>query len=95
METLFFIFLIVEVIMSIVAFIFYGADKNKARKGKWRISEKTLLLLAFFFGAPGALFGMKFFRHKTKHLQFTIPVPIFLVMQAALCVYLFYSAFMA
>lgn len=81
--------------MSLVAFIFYGADKNKAKKGKWRISEKTLLLLAFFFGAPGALFGMKFFRHKTKHRQFTIPVPIFLVLQAILCAYLFNGAFIA
>ena len=93
MKTLFYAFLIVEAVMSIVAFIFYGADKHKAKKGKWRISEKTLLLLAFFFGAPGAYYAMKKFRHKTQHKQFTIPVPIFLILQAALCVYLAYAAF--
>lgn len=95
MRNLFYIFLIVEAVMSLAAFIFYGADKYKAKKGKWRISERTLLLLAFFFGAPGAYLGMQKFRHKTQHKQFTIPVPVFLILQAALCVYLFYSAFIA
>ena len=87
METLFFIFLIVEVIMSIVAFIFYGADKNKAQKGKWRISEKTLLLCAFFMGSLGAFLGMRVFRHKTQHKQFVILVPVFLVVNLGVIVW--------
>ncbi len=94
MKTVFYAFLIVEAVMSIAAVILYGADKHKAKKGAWRISERTLLLTAFLFGAPGALFAMKKFRHKTQHKQFTIPVPAFLVMQIALGAYLFCRAFM-
>ena len=55
---------------SIVAFICYGADKRKARKGRFRISEAALLTLGAIGGAAGALLGMRAFRHKTKHWYF-------------------------
>ena len=55
---------------SVVAFIFYGADKRKARQGRFRISEATLLILGAVGGAAGALTGMRAFRHKTKHWYF-------------------------
>ena len=57
-------------VMSIVAFILYGVDKNKAKREVWRIPEAVLLGWGFFGGAVGALCGMKFFRHKTKHWYF-------------------------
>ena len=57
-------------LVSIVTFISYGVDKKKAQNNAWRISEKFLLLSALFGGAIGALFGMKVFRHKTKHWYF-------------------------
>lgn len=71
-------------IMSLVAFCLYGADKSKAKRGAWRISEKKLLLAAALLGAPGALAGMELFRHKTKHTRFRILVPLFLIAQVAL-----------
>ena len=58
------------VIMSLVAFVLYYADKVKAKKGAWRIKEAVLLGFGFFCGAIGALLGMKVFRHKTKHWYF-------------------------
>ena len=58
------------VFMSIVAFILYGVDKNKAKRGVWRIPEAVLLGWGFFGGAVGALCAMKAFRHKTKHWYF-------------------------
>ena len=47
------IFLIVFAVISVVNFFMYGIDKRKAKKGKWRISEKALLLTSFFGGAVG------------------------------------------
>lgn len=77
-----------ELIMSIIAFILYAADKAKAKKKKWRIPESTLILSAALLGAPGAAAGMVFCRHKTKHIKFIIFVPLFLILQIALFLYI-------
>lgn len=66
--------------INIIAFAAYGIDKWKAKHGKWRISEMTLILLAYMGGALGALLGMKVFRHKTQHWKFRILVPLALVL---------------
>lgn len=66
--------------MSIITFVFYGADKKKAMDHAWRIRESTLILLAFAGGAPGAYLGMRVFHHKTKHRKFRILVPLALVL---------------
>ena len=56
---------------NLACFVLYGIDKGRAKKGSWRISEKTLLLWSV--AAPfGAVFGTKVFRHKTKKLKFDI-----------------------
>lgn len=68
------------IIINLVAFTAYGVDKWKAKKDKWRISEKTLILLAAIGGALGAYAGMRYFRHKTQHKKFTICVPLFLIL---------------
>ena len=62
------------VLLSIIAFIAYGVDKRKAKKGKWRTKEKTLLLLSFLGGAFGGFPAMLVFHHKTKgeHWYFTV-----------------------
>ena len=61
------------VLISIIAFCLYHMDKRKAKKGKWRTPEKTLLLIALFGGAFGSYPAMLIFRHKTKgeHWYFT------------------------
>jgi len=70
---------VVCVLSGLVTFVLYGVDKAKARRGAWRISERTLLLWAFFLGGIGAAAGMAFFRHKTRHLKFRLLVPVFCV----------------
>ena len=62
------------VLLSIITFIAYGADKRKAKKGKYRTTEKTLLSLSFLGGAFGGYPAMLVFRHKTKgeHWYFTV-----------------------
>ena len=72
------------VIINITAFAAYGADKQKAKKGKWRISENTLLLLAVLGGSMGAISGMKIFHHKTKKATFSVGLPVILILQLAL-----------
>ena len=73
--------------INVVTFLVYGLDKWKAKQGAWRIKESTLLLLAAVGGSVGALLGMQAFRHKTKHLQFTVGVPLILLVQIGLAVW--------
>ena len=74
--------------VNVVTFTVYGIDKRKARRGAWRIPEKTLFLLPLLGGSVGALLGMKVFRHKTKHWYFVWGIPIILLAQLALTVWL-------
>ena len=57
-------------IWNVVVFLLYGIDKWCAVNDKWRISEKTLISVAFLMGAVGAMLGMRTFRHKTKKKMF-------------------------
>ncbi|MBQ8341905.1 MAG: DUF1294 domain-containing protein [Clostridia bacterium] len=75
--------------ISLVTFCLYGADKSKAKRGAWRIPEKTLLLCSFFGGAVGGSLAMSLFRHKTKHWYFVAVNAIGLVWQIGLAVALF------
>lgn len=78
------------IVMNVLTFIVYGIDKQKAKRGKWRISEKTLMMLAVFGGSIGAWIGMQVFRHKTKHLLFVIGVPLIFFCGIRDCIGSFY-----
>ena len=80
--------LLLLVAVNLVSLTLYGLDKLKAKKGLWRIRESTLLLIAALGGSVGALLGMEVFRHKTKHWQFKVLVPVFLVLHIAFAVWL-------
>ena len=62
----------------------YGLDKGRAKSGKWRIPERTLLLLALAGGSLGALAGMIMFRHKTRKAKFFISVPVMFVVHCVI-----------
>ena len=70
--------------LNLLTFIVYGIDKWKAVKGKWRIPEATLLILAVIGGSIGALLGMQIWHHKTRHLKFKYGVPFILLAQIVL-----------
>ena len=74
--------------MNVVAFAAFGIDKYKAKRGLWRISEATLLLLAVVGGSIGALMGMRIWRHKTQHAKFRYGLPLIILAQIALIYYL-------
>ena len=63
-------YLIYLAVTSVLTFFTYIADKRKAQKGKWRVSEKTLLGMSFLGGATGGYCAMHLVRHKTKHWYF-------------------------
>ena len=80
--------LIYTAIMSLIAFAAFGIDKYKAKTNRWRISEKTLFLLALLGGGVGAYLGMKVFHHKTRHKQFAIGLPLIMIVQLGLIAFL-------
>ena len=69
---------------TLIAFALMGIDKWKARHDSRRIPEKTLFLSAILGGSVGSLAGMYLFRHKTKHLSFTVGLPLILAVQVIL-----------
>ena len=60
---------------SIIGLCLIGVDKHFAVRGKWRISERVLMILGFF-GGIGVWMGMYIFHHKTKKIKFYIGVPL-------------------
>jgi len=60
------------VVLSIIAFGLYGFDKIKAARRQWRISERTLHVVAVLGGWPGATWGQHVFRHKTQKVSFRV-----------------------
>lgn len=63
------------VIITIVAFALMGIDKNKAKKGAFRISEASLFITALLGGSIGSVAGMLVFHHKTQHWYFQVFMP--------------------
>ncbi len=76
------------IVINVVTFLVYGIDKRKAKKGSWRISEATLLILAAIGGSIGALLGMKIWHHKTMHKKFKYGFPLIFIIQILLIGYL-------
>lgn len=68
-------------IVNAFGFALMLADKLKAKKNLWRIPEATLFTVAAIGGSLGCILGMYTVRHKTRHLKFTIGMPLILAAQ--------------
>ena len=66
----------VWLVINLITFILYGVDKRRAKRGQWRIPEKTLLSGTWLLGGVGAWLAMRTFRHKTKHIAFQVSAPM-------------------
>ena len=77
------------VAINIVTFFMYGIDKWKAKRSKWRIPETTLLGLAAIGGSIGAWLGMRVWHHKTMHKKFQFGIPLILIIQLAIVLWLY------
>lgn len=85
--------LIYLLVINLAGFLSMMLDKQKAKKDKWRIPERTLFLFAILGGSIGSILGMRVFRHKTKHWYFVVGMPLILVLQIALVCYLKWGLF--
>ncbi len=82
------ILLVYLVLVNAAGLLFMFVDKQKAQRGQWRIPEATLMLTAAIGGSVGSLLGMYLFHHKTRHSKFTVGIPLILVLQVALAIWL-------
>ncbi len=76
------------VFVNVLAMLVFGWDKLCAKKGRWRVPELRLMLLALAGGSLGALLAMQLFRHKTLHFKFKYGIPLLLILQLAGLIYL-------
>lgn len=76
------------VTINVATFFVYGIDKWKAKHTKWRITEAALLLLAVFGGSIGAGLGMKVWHHKTLHKMFKYGIPLIIIVQVAIVLWI-------
>lgn len=82
------LFAIYLAVMNVLGVAVMWSDKRRARLHRWRIPEKVLFGVSLLGGSAGTWAGMYLFRHKTKHWYFVIGMPLILVCQAALAIYL-------
>lgn len=73
--------LVCLIIVNALGFLLMLIDKYKAKKNLWRIPERTFFVIALMGGSLGCLGGMYTARHKTKHLSFTVGIPLILAVQ--------------
>ncbi len=74
--------------INVLTFLIYGLDKYKAKRARWRISERTLLSMALVGGSIGTWLGMKVWHHKTMHKKFKYGIPAILSLQIVLTLFL-------
>lgn len=79
------------IFMNVITFVAFAMDKEKAKKGRFRIPERRLLFLAAAGGSLGALAGMYIMHHKTKHMKFVIGVPVLFALQTLLVCFCCYA----
>ena len=72
--------------VSILSCIVTVHDKISAQKGKWRVPEKALFLLAVLGGSAAMYITMLIIRHKTRHKRFMIGLPAIFILQCVLLI---------
>ncbi|MBY5624488.1 DUF1294 domain-containing protein [Rhizobium leguminosarum] len=70
--------------LNLLVFSIYLSDKQAARQGKRRLSERTLLLLALIGGSLGAVAAQQLLRHKTRKEPFRSILAAILILHGAL-----------
>lgn len=76
------------IVMNIIGFLVMYIDKRKAKKGSWRIPEKSLFMVSLLGGSIGTIAGMYVFRHKTQKPKFVIGFPAIIILQIAVIIYI-------
>ena len=84
MKTLLCLYLL---IINALGLLIMLADKEKAKKNRWRIPESTLLTVAALGGSIGCYAGMRLFHHKTRKPKFYIGIPVIFAVQLLIAAY--------
>ena len=74
-------------IINIIGFFIMLIDKQKAKRGGWRIPEKTLFIITALGGGIGTVAGMYTFRHKTQKIAFVIGLPLITILEIITIIY--------
>ena len=82
-------FIIYLIVINLVGVLIMYIDKRKAMYGRWRIPEKTLIIIALLGGSIGCMVGMKLFRHKTQKIKFVLGYPTILIAETVIIIYFF------
>ena len=75
------------IIINILGFLIMFIDKQKAKKGKWRIPEKTIFIVTALGGGIGTIAGMYTFRHKTQKVGFVVGLPLITIVEIIAIIY--------
>lgn len=75
------------IIINLIGFAIMYIDKQKAKKGHWRIPEKTIFVVTLLGGGIGTISGMYAFRHKTQKMHFTIGLPVITILEIIAIIY--------
>lgn len=63
-------FALAYVVLSAACLMAYAFDKSAAVAGRWRSSERSLLVLGLLGGWPGGLLAQQLLRHKSSKASF-------------------------
>jgi len=84
-------FVLMLIFVNVLTFALYVADKKRAKKGAWRISEKTLLFFTVIFGGIGAILAMQLTKHKTRRKKFKVAAAVGLIFSLILSLHIGHS----
>ena len=88
MDFILYFLLFYLVVINLISIIVTISDKNRSKKNKWRVKEKTLFTLAILGGSVSMYITMRIIRHKTKHLSFMLGIPVIIVLQLLLAYFI-------
>lgn len=78
------------VFINIVGVCAVVLDKRKARRGEWRVPEKSLFTFCVLGACPGVYLAMRAVRHKTLHKRFMLGIPAIFILQIAIIFGIYY-----
>lgn len=80
------------IVINIIGFAIMYIDKQKAKKGKWRIPEKVIFIVTALGGGIGTISGMYTFRHKTQKVGFFVGLPAITIVEIMAIIYFIFIA---
>ena len=79
------------IFINILSLLFCIYDKLASKRGLPRIRESALLWLCVLGGSVVMLGAMKLIRHKTRHKKFMVGIPIIILLQIAVAIFLIFG----